>query len=59
MSEALGSKVEVFNQNTLETTIYFSNYKAVEAIGCSESTICYWLKQNRPYKGKYLFKKVN
>lgn len=59
MSEALGSKIEVFNKNTLETTIYSSNYKAAEAIGCSESTIRYWLKQNRPYKGKYLFKKVN
>jgi group I intron endonuclease len=41
MSEALGSKIEVFNKNTLETTIYSSNYKAAEAIGCSESTIRY------------------
>lgn len=58
MSEAHGSKVEVFNKDTLETIIFPSNYKAAEAIGCSESTIRYWLKQNKPYKGKYLFKKV-
>lgn len=41
MIEALGSKAEVFNKDTLETIIYSSNYKAAEAIGCSESTVRY------------------
>lgn len=58
MSESIGSKVEVFNNETLETNIYPSNIKAAEALACSESTIRYYLKQNKPYKGKYLFKKI-
>lgn len=58
MSESIGSKVEVFNNETLETNIYSSNIKAAEALACSESTIRYYLKRNKPYKGKYLFKKI-
>jgi group I intron endonuclease len=57
MSEGIGSKVEVFNKDTLETKIYPSNIKAAEALACSESTIRYYLKNNKPFKGKYLFKK--
>lgn len=59
MSEGIGSKVEVFNKDTLETKIYPSNIKAAEALACSESTIRYYLKHNKPYKGKYLFKKID
>lgn len=36
MSEVHGSKVEVLNIETNETTIYSSNYKAAEALDCSE-----------------------
>lgn len=59
LSESLGSKIEVFNKDTLKTIIYSSNYKAAKAIGCDESTVRYWLKKNKPYKNKYIFKKVN
>jgi group I intron endonuclease len=58
MSVGIGSKVEVFNKDTLEIKIFPSNYKAAEALNCSESTIRYYLKLNKPYKGKYLFKKI-
>jgi hypothetical protein len=58
MSESIGSKLEVFYKDTLETKIYPSNIKAAEALSCSESTIRYYLKLNKPYKGKYLFKKI-
>ena len=57
MSEAMGSKVEAFNKETNETTIYSSNYKAAEAIGCSEFTVRYYIKNKKLYKGKFLFKK--
>jgi hypothetical protein len=57
MSEALCSKVEVFNKETNETVIYPSNYKAAEAIGCSEFTVRYYIKNKKLYKSKYLFKK--
>jgi hypothetical protein len=57
MSEAMGSKVEAFNKETNVTIIYSSNYKAAEAIGCSESTVRYYIKNKKLYKGKYLFKK--
>lgn len=53
MSEGIGSKVEVFNKDTLETKIYPSNIKAAEALACSESTIRYYLKNSKPFKGKY------
>jgi len=59
MSEGIGSKVEVFNKDTLETKIYPSNIKAAEALACSESTIRYYLKNSKPFKGKYLFKKID
>lgn len=59
MSEAIGSKVEVFNKDTLETQIYPSNIKAAKALVCSENTIRYYLKLNKPYKGKYFFKKID
>ena len=60
MSEGIGSKVEVFNKDTLETKIYPSNIKAAEALACSESTIRYYLKQSsKPFKGKYFFKKID
>src|SRR5579871_5079819 len=36
MSETLGSKVEVFNTETNEITIYLSNYQAAKALGCSD-----------------------
>ncbi len=55
MSEAIGSKVQVFNKETNETTIYFSNYKAAKALGCSESTIRYYIKNKKFYKDIYLF----
>lgn len=58
MSESIGSKVEVFNNQTLETHTYPSNIKAAEALACNESTIRYYLKHNKLYKGKYLFKKI-
>ena len=58
MSEGIGSKVEVFNKDTLETKIYPSNTKAAEALNCSENTIRYYLKLNKPYKSKYFFKKI-
>jgi len=57
MSEATCSKVDVFNKETNQTTIYSSNYKAAEAIGCSEFTVRYNIKNKKLYKGKYLFKK--
>lgn len=57
MSDRIGSKLEVFNKDTLETKIYPSNIKAAEALACSESTIRYYLKQSKPFKGKYFFKK--
>nr|WDW20852.1 hypothetical protein [Valsa mali var. pyri (nom. inval.)] len=59
MSESIGSKVEVFYKYTLEAKIYPFNIKAAEALACSESTIRYYLKHNKPYKGKYLFKKID
>lgn len=58
-NESIGSKVEVFNNETLKTHIYPSNIKAAEALACSESTIRYYLKNNKLYKGKYLFKKID
>jgi hypothetical protein len=36
MSEAIGSKVEVLNIETNETTIYSSNYRAAKALDCSD-----------------------
>jgi group I intron endonuclease len=57
MSEAIGSKVEAFNKETNETKIYSSNCKAAEAIGCSEFTVRYYIKNKKLYKDKYLFKK--
>ena len=55
MSEGIGSKVEVFNKDTLETKIYPSNIKAAEALACSESTIRYYLKQSRASEAKLPF----
>jgi group I intron endonuclease len=57
MSVSIGSKIEVLNVGTNETTEYSSNYKAAEALGCSESTIRYYIKNKKLYKGKYFFKK--
>lgn len=57
ISEAVGSKVEVFNKEMNKTTTYSSNYKAAEAIGCSEFTVRYHIKNKKLYKGKFLFKK--
>jgi len=55
MSETHGSKIKVINKETNETIIYFSNYKAAEALGCSEATIRNYIKNNKLYKGKYFF----
>lgn len=41
MSEVHGTKVEVFNKDTLETIIYPSYAKAAEALGCGEGVISY------------------
>jgi transcriptional antiterminator len=57
MSEAIGTKVKVFNKETNQTTIYSSNYKLAESIGCSEFTVRYHIKNKKHYKGKYLFEK--
>ncbi|KAG0632578.1 hypothetical protein HOY80DRAFT_1070814, partial [Tuber brumale] len=57
MSAAIGSKVEVLNIETNETTIYTSNYKAAEALGCSDCTVRNYIKNQKLYKGKYFFKK--
>jgi len=57
MSEAICSKVKVFNKETNQTTIYSSNYKVAEYIGCSEFTVRYIIKNKKLYKGKYLFEK--
>lgn len=56
MSAAIGSKVEVLNIETNETTIYTSNYKAAEALGCSDFTVRNYIKNQKLYKGKYFFK---
>jgi len=55
MSEAIGSKLKVFNKETNQTTIYSSNCKVAESIGCSEFTVRYYIKNKKLYKGKYLF----
>lgn len=47
------------NRDTLETKIYPSIIKAAEDLACSEGTIRYYLKHNKPYKGKYLLKKID
>lgn len=57
MSEAIGSKVKVFNKETNQTTVYSSNYKVAESLGCSEFTVRYHIKNKKLYKGKYLFEK--
>ena len=59
MSENIGYKVEVFNKDTLKTHIYSSISKTAEALARDESTIRYYLKNNKPFKGKYLFKKID
>nr|YP_009543492.1 GIY-YIG endonuclease [Coniothyrium glycines]AYU74382.1 GIY-YIG endonuclease [Coniothyrium glycines] len=59
ISEAIGSKVKVFDKETNNTTIYFSNRKAAESIGCNEATIRYYLKNKKVYKGKYSFEKID
>ena len=59
MSSANGSKVQVINNETNETITYFSNYKAAEALGCSESTVRRYIKNKKLYKGKYLFLKYS
>lgn len=41
-----------------ETHIYPSIIKAAEALACDESTIRYYIKHNKSYKNKYLFKKI-
>ena len=58
LSQTLGSKVEVFNTETNETIIYFSNYQAAKALGCSDYTIRNYIKNKTLYKGKYLLKKI-
>lgn len=57
MSEALGDKIEVFNTETKQTMIYNSNYKAAEALNCSEATIRYYVKKGILYKGIHLLQK--
>lgn len=57
MSLAKASNVKVINNETNETTVYSSNYKAAEALDCSETTIRNYLKNKKVYKGKYLFLK--
>lgn len=57
MSEALGDKIEVFNTETKETIIYNSNYKAAEALNCSEATIRNYVKNGKLYKGIYMLQK--
>ena len=59
MSDNIGSKVEVFNKDTLETHIYPSISKAAEALARTASTIGYYIKNNKPFKGKYYFKKID
>lgn len=59
MSIALGSKVEVLNVDTNETTLYPSNSKAAIVLGCSEFTIRYYIKNKKLYNGKFLFKKFS
>lgn len=57
MSLAKASNVKVINNETNETIVYSSNYKAAEALDCSETTIRNYLKNKKLYKGKYLFLK--
>lgn len=57
MSEALGDKIEVFNTETKQTIIYNSNYKAAEALNCSEATIRNYVKNGKLYKGIYMLQK--
>lgn len=57
MSEAIGSKVKVFNKETNQTTIFSSNYKVAESLGCSDFTVRYHIKNKKLYKGKYFFEK--
>ena len=54
---AKASNVKVINNETNETIVYSSNYKAAEALDCSETTIRNYLKNKKLYKGKYLFLK--
>ena len=59
MSIPLGSKVEVLNVDTNETTLYPSNRRAAIVLGCSEFTIRYYIKNKKLYNGKYLLKKLS
>nr|YP_009072328.1 GIY-YIG endonuclease [Sclerotinia borealis]AHX82992.1 GIY-YIG endonuclease [Sclerotinia borealis] len=57
MSVAIGDKIKVFNTESQETIIYNSNFKAAEALNCSDWTIRYYVKNQMLYKGKYLLQK--
>lgn len=54
-------RIEVFNVETNETTIYDSIRATARALDIPQSSISMYFKysQTTPYKGKYIFKKLD
>ena len=52
------NKIEVFDKDTNQTTYYNSIRKAAIALNCDHTSILSNIKskQNKPYKGRYVFK---
>lgn len=58
ISESMGSKLEVLDVETNETTIYYSNRQAAKALDCSEWTVRNYIKNQKIYKERYVFRKI-
>jgi len=54
------NKIEVFDKDTNQTTYYDSINKAARALNINHAIIVKYFSRNqkKPYKGKYIFKKI-
>lgn len=59
MSKAKVKKIEVLNIKTGLRTEYSSGQEAANSLGCSSVTIVKCIKNDRPFKGIYKFRKLN
>jgi len=59
LSIAKVKKIEVLNINTGQRTEYSSGKEASNALGCSPATIVKCIKNDKPFKGIYKFRKLD
>nr|QCW06878.1 hypothetical protein [Drechslerella brochopaga] len=59
ISSAKVKKIEVLNINTGERTEYSSGQEASNSVGCSTATIVKCIKNDKPFKGIYKFRKID